>query len=137
MPSDPSMGPDLFRCVQCGDCCKGYGGTYLTPDDVAVIADYLQVDRRRFEEKFCRLSGGRPLLAQGANGYCIFWDRVCTIHPVKPRMCKAWPFIPGILADVSNWHSMATTCPGMRVDVSETSVLAAVRAAMQSGRSSG
>ena len=28
----------LFSCTLCGDCCKGYGGTYLSETDIDAIA---------------------------------------------------------------------------------------------------
>jgi len=111
---DPS---EIFNCRGCGDCCKGYGGTYVTPRDIERIAAFIRVDPDSFVSRFCVFSGGRPVLAQGRNGYCIFWDQLCTVHPVKPRMCKAWPFIRSVLVDVDNWHIMASVCPGMRTDV--------------------
>lgn len=109
---------DVFLCKQCGECCKGYGGTYVTPQDVSAIARYIQVTEEELLENYCRLSGSRPLLAQKENGFCIFWDKLCTIHPVKPRMCKAWPFIPAVIVEPANWEIMAGSCPGIRTDVS-------------------
>lgn len=108
---------DLFRCTRCGDCCRGYGGTYVGREDIAAIARFLGMDPAGFVERFCAMSGGRYLLAQGPEGYCIFWDTVCRIHPVKPRMCRRWPFIESVVRDVSNWKIMAAACPGMRTDV--------------------
>jgi len=110
---------DIFQCQKCGDCCKGYGGTYVTEEDIAAIAGYIKDDPQLFVEKYCRLSGGRPVLAQGQSGYCVFWNKLCTIHPVKPRMCRLWPFIKAVLADVKNWHIMAAFCPGIRTDVQD------------------
>ncbi len=66
------------------------------------------------------------MLARGVNGYCVFWKKLCTIHPVKPRMCKAWPFIDAVLTDVANWRAMASSCPGMRTDVSDDAILSCV-----------
>jgi Fe-S-cluster containining protein len=108
---------DLFRCTLCGDCCRGYGGTYVSREDIAAIAGFLATDSSAIIERCCRISGGRYLLAQRADGYCIFWDTVCTIHPVKPRMCRRWPFIDGVAADPINWKIMAAACPGMRTDI--------------------
>jgi Fe-S-cluster containining protein len=126
MPSDQDHS-ELFNCTKCGDCCKGFGGTYVTDADIDAIAAFVGVERRQFIERFCELSGGQPLIAQAASGYCVFWETVCTIHPVKPRMCKAWPFIDGIVKDVTNWHIMAASCPGMRTDVPDDQILGAVR----------
>ncbi len=108
---------DIFKCKKCGDCCKGYGGTFVTEKDIITIAAYIKADPEQFVADYCRMSGKKPVLAQGKNGYCIFWEGQCTIHPVKPRMCKAWPFIESVLIDVNNWHIMASSCPGIRIDV--------------------
>ena len=117
----------IFECCKCGQCCHGYGGTYVTPADIEHIARYLGEAVEGFQERYCRLSGGKPLLTQNAAGYCIFWDTVCTIHPVKPRMCKAWPYLESICIDVGNWHAMASACPGMRTDVPYEMILTQVR----------
>jgi len=131
MSSKTLTAEDLFECTQCGDCCRGYGGTHVTGADIQAIAEYLRIPAETVRHRYCVLSGDKRMLAQGDNGYCVFWDRVCTIHPVKPRMCRQWPFIASVLTDVTNWAIMADGCPGMRVDVDETAVLACVRAVMQ------
>lgn len=118
---------DIFDCKKCGDCCIGYGGTYITAEDIEAIAAYIRVEPETFVRDYCQMSGSKPVLAQGKNGRCVFWDEVCTIHPVKPRMCKAWPFIKSVLTDVSNWHIMASACPGIRTDVPDEVVLACVK----------
>ena len=122
---------DLFSCQRCGDCCKGYGGTYLTESDVDRICRYLGTQRERFLRDVCQMSGGKPVIAQAENGYCAFWDQRCTIHPVKPQMCRRWPFIESILVDIGNWHAMAATCPGMRIDVRDSQIRKCVRDAIQ------
>ena len=118
MPFKSILASDLFECKKCGECCRGYGGTYVSPGDIAAISEYLHVEEGAFVERYCRMSGNRPLLAQGETGFCIFFkEDLCTIHPVKPKMCKAWPFIEPILKDAANWHIMAGFCPGMRSNV--------------------
>lgn len=107
---------DIFECRKCGDCCRGYGGTYVTDKDIRAIAAHINIDPETFKEKYCVFSGSKPVLVQGENGYCVFWDTICTIHPVKPRMCRAWPFIESVLIDVTNWETMAALCPGIRTD---------------------
>ena len=119
MPSD-QINPDvLFDCRLCGDCCKGYGGTYVTGEDIEAISGYIGTDSRKFVAEYCQYSGNRPVLAQRDDGYCVFWDKLCTIHPVKPLMCKRWPFLKSLLVDPGNWQIMADSCPGIRTDVSE------------------
>jgi uncharacterized protein len=121
------MNTEIFDCKKCGECCKGYGGTFVTESDIKAISDYIRTDPRRFIRDYCQMSGSRPVLAQGDNGYCVFWDKLCTIHPVKPRMCGAWPFIRSVLTDIRNWRIMAASCPGIRTDISDETVEACVR----------
>ena len=118
---------DIFKCEKCGDCCKGYGGTYVTANDIEAIAGYLKTDPKSFIKDYCYMSGSRPVLAQKKDGYCIFWDKICTIHPVKPKMCKQWPFIKSVLIDVNNWQIMAGFCPGIRIDVPDDIIKERVR----------
>lgn len=135
MPSDDlDLDPGtLFHCRRCGQCCKGYGGTYVTQDEIRAIAEFIGVDPVGFVSRYCTFSGGRPLLAQGDDGYCIFWDELCTIHPVKPRMCKAWPFIESLLTDDANWRIMAASCPGIHPEAPLEKVKAYVRRQMGGG----
>jgi Fe-S-cluster containining protein len=128
MPCDPLPPRQIFNCQQCGDCCKGFGGTYVSPEDIDSIAAFIHAEPESFLKKYCQLSGKKPVLSQAENGYCIFWkDRICTIHPVKPRMCKAWPFIPNVLKDPENWYVMAGLCPGIRADVTPSEIVDCVR----------
>lgn len=131
MTSDDLTPEDLFSCQRCGDCCKGYGGTYLTETDIDRICRYLRIKRNHFLRYACQLSGGKPILTQAEDGYCILWDQQCTIHPVKPQMCRRWPFIESVLVDTGNWRAMAAACPGMRVDVSDDQIQKCVRAVIQ------
>jgi len=117
MPSDCIESEDLFECRRCGDCCKGFGGTYLTAEDIDATAHYIGSDPEKFVDRYCSLSGTMPVLAQRSDGYCIFWDKICKIHPVKPLMCRKWPFIESILVDAENWLIMAGSCPGIHTDV--------------------
>jgi len=125
--SSPVRPADIFECRRCGDCCIGYGGTFVTDAQVASIADHIGMTPEGFVAEKCRLSGGKPVFAQGEDGYCIFWDGQCTIYPVRSDMCRKWPFIESVLRDVTNWSIMAASCPGMRTDVSDEAIQACVR----------
>lgn len=117
---------NIFKCVWCGDCCKGYGGTFVTEKDIEAIASYIEIDPKRFVEEYCQVSGGKPVIAQRKDGYCVFWDKLCKIHAVKPRMCRQWPFIESVLVDINNWRIMAGLCPGIRTDVPDAVIKAYV-----------
>lgn len=130
MGSDAKACDGLFACTLCGDCCQGYGGTYLSEADIDAIARYLGVPRDRLIAHYTHRSGSRRLIAQGNNGYCIFWDKLCTIHPVKPDMCRQWPYIRSILVDVGNWRAMAASCKGMNADAPDQKILDCVGKAL-------
>jgi len=127
MPYKDVKPSDIFKCQQCGECCKGYGGTFVTENEIEAIAGYLNADAENFVDNYCQVSGGKPVLAKGRDAYCIFWDALCTIHPVKPRMCRNWPFIKSILVDINNWHIMAALCSGIRTDLPDSVVKECVR----------
>jgi len=117
---------DIFTCKNCGQCCKGYGGTVVTENDIQTIAAYVKEDPERLVDKYCQVSGRKLVLAQGPDDYCIFWDRRCKVHPVKPQMCRAWPFIESVLCDIDNWRIMAASCPGIRIDIPDQLIRARV-----------
>lgn len=118
---------EIFKCTKCGECCKGYGGTYVSTADIQAIAAYIHLAPEQVLERYCCMSGTKTVLAQGDSGYCIFWDDLCTIHPVKPRMCRQWPYIESVLMDSANWRIMAGSCPGMRTDVADGVIRETVR----------
>ena len=120
----------IFTCKKCGDCCKGYGGTCVTRQDIEQIADFTGIAPDHLLSDYCVMSGLKPVLAQKPDGHCIFWDQICTIHPVKPRMCRAWPFIESVLTDTENWRIMAGFCPGMRPDAPDDVIRSCVTAAL-------
>jgi len=120
------MDDSVFDCQMCGDCCRGYGGTYVSESDIQAIARYIHEDPELFKSKYCQLSGSRYVLAQSDNGFCIFWDELCRIHPVKPRMCKNWPYLPAILEEIVNWRIMGDACPGIRTDLPDDIIRRAV-----------
>jgi uncharacterized protein len=126
---DTTIGQDIFNCVQCGECCKGFGGTYVSDRDIVRIADYVDCTTEFFVKNYCEKSGSKQVLACGSDGYCIFFERQkqCTIHPVKPYMCRAWPFIRPVLRYPENWNIMAGSCSGMKKDVPEDLVLKTVK----------
>ncbi len=109
---------DFFECKQCGECCMGYGGTAVSQKDIEKIAAFVKVDVKSFIKNYCDKSGARYMITQREDGFCIFFDnKICAIHPVKPKMCRDWPFIRNVAREPENWHIMAGMCSGMKTDV--------------------
>ena len=124
MASDPTTSKDIFECQQCGQCCNGFGGTYVTEDDIENICRYTNTDPETFIDRYCDMSGSRPVLTTKKSGTCIFFDpeKQCTIHPVKPYMCRAWPFIKTLISNPENWDIMANSCPGMKKGIAHQDI---------------
>jgi len=118
MESEIKNCDEIFKCRQCGSCCKGFGGTYIDEQDIERISIFINMDTKIFLEQCCEISGSGYLLSTGKNEYCIFYDQIrqCTIHPVKPLMCRRWPFIRAVFKHPENWNIMAGSCPGMKKD---------------------
>ena len=111
---------DIFQCQMCGECCTGFGGTYVSDEDILEISAFIGCDPSNFKKTYCNRSGTRWVLALSTTEKCIFFDKekACTIHPVKPSMCRAWPFIQTVVNHPENWDAMAGSCPGMKKGVS-------------------
>lgn len=124
MDSEFKTADDIFECQLCGECCKGFGGTYVTGEDIKKISEFICFDEKKFIDTYCDPSGSRYVLTLGKDGSCIFFDKEkqCTIHPVKPYMCRAWPFLKAIIKNPENWNIMANSCPGMKKNIPEGSL---------------
>lgn len=112
-------GDDIFQCRKCGQCCNGFGGTYVSEQDIQNISAFIRSNPTEFKDTYCDPSGSKFVLTQQSDGSCIFFDPTeqCTIHSVKPHMCKAWPFIETVIKFPENWNAMAGSCPGMKKDI--------------------
>ncbi len=118
-----------FECICCGDCCNGYGGTVISGADIEKIARFLDMDRDLFLETYCVKSPNGWMIAQREDGFCHFVkDKRCSIHPVKPRICRAWPYLESVLTDLTNWEAMASVCPGINKQADPQEIIAAVKA---------
>ncbi|MFO7750737.1 MAG: YkgJ family cysteine cluster protein [Desulfobacteraceae bacterium] len=117
MDSEFQTGADIFCCTQCGQCCTGFGGTYVTENDIQRMAGYLNCSPEDFIRRYCDKSGSRKVLTQKDDGKCVFFDKNCSIHPVKPYMCRAWPFIQAVETNPENWEAMAGSCRGIKKNV--------------------
>lgn len=112
-------GDDIFECRLCGDCCSGFGGTYVDEADILKISKFIGCEPKEFISRYCDPSGSRWVITLGKEDCCIFFDpdKQCTIHPVKPYMCRAWPFLKTIIKNPENWNAMANSCPGMKKNI--------------------
>lgn len=102
---------DRFECTQCGTCCQGEGGIYLTREEIERISQFLGLSRQAFLEKFCLEKNGRIYIQTREDGFCHFsQEGRCHIHAVKPTPCRKWPFLTPMLTDQANWETARNSC---------------------------
>jgi len=115
--SEPWFAPGLsFRCTQCGNCCTGAAGyVWVTSEDIAAIARYLDKPIGEIRLMHTRPARGLTSLTEFANGDCTFFDphsRQCRIYAVRPEQCRTWPFWRSNIATPEDWQRTRTQCPG-------------------------
>jgi len=104
-----------FSCTRCGHCCTGEPGyVWVSPDDLAAIADFLGEPLDRVQALYTRHAGRGRTLREKGNGDCIFYDRErgCTVYAVRPPQCRTWPFWESNVETPEDWHETCKVCPG-------------------------
>lgn len=104
-----------FKCSACGACCSTHGEyayVYLAEGDVRAIAQYLELERSTFLERYCTRDEGRVILRMDAPA-CPFLgpDARCGIYPVRPKQCASFPFWEENL-EPGRWADVSAFCPG-------------------------
>lgn len=90
------------------------GEVYLSEEDLARIAKFLQLGPAEFEEKFVHRTSTLLRLRKPPQGQCMFHSgKRCSIHAVKPTQCRVFPYWPEIIESQETWDATAQTCPGM------------------------
>ena len=104
----------VFQCRQCGDCCSGRGGIFVRPDEVEAMSALLALPVAEFCRRFVEASALGPRLTV-AEGVCVFLmeGKYCRVHPVKPFICRQWPFLAALLFDPDELEYAKGACPGL------------------------
>lgn len=113
------MGPEVFECRKCGQCCEGRGGIVLGLKDRARLAAWLGLSVEAMISNYCETSRGKLILGLGSDGYCIFFRQGegCAVHEAKPDICRAWPFFRGNLEDPESYAMARDFCRGICPDI--------------------
>jgi Fe-S-cluster containining protein len=103
-----------FECRRCGGCCTGDPGTvYADKNEAMRIAEYLCIPFSSFAESHLyRIRAGYGV-REHSDGRCFFYDGGCTIYPVRPHQCRAYPFWFENLRSVKKWKRVSEECPGI------------------------
>src|SRR6266496_4071375 len=104
-----------FECQPgCTECCRQKGFVYLTPDDLARMADFTGMTAGAFEKRFVYRKPRQMRLRVASEGACPFLEEGrCSIHPAKPTQCRIFPFWPELVESRREWKKTARYCPGI------------------------
>lgn len=83
-----------YVCQRCTACCKWPGDVRVSDEEIAKIADFLEMKEADFIAQFTRLRTNRCGLSliEKDNHECIMLENGgCRIHPVKPSQCAGFP----------------------------------------------
>jgi Fe-S-cluster containining protein len=91
----------LFRCENCGECCRGEGYALVDEEDVAEIAKTLGTRPSQARARFTdpdpeKNPGCRILKSIGPDKSCCLLDQQakrCKIYNHRPRICRVFPMI--------------------------------------------
>jgi Fe-S-cluster containining protein len=113
--TDNSEKSPVFNCKQCGDCCSGRGGIHVEPREAEAMAALLSMPVEDFCRNYVEASVTGPRLTVAANGFCVFLmeGNLCRVHPVKPFICRQWPFLPALLVNADELEHAKGACPGI------------------------
>ncbi|MFI5354398.1 MAG: YkgJ family cysteine cluster protein [Desulfobaccales bacterium] len=107
--------PPVFNCQQCGDCCSGVGGIHVRPHEVEAMAALLSISVDDFCVNYVEASVTGTRLTVADSGGCVFLQagNLCRVHPVKPFICRQWPFLPALLVNADELEHAKGACPGI------------------------
>lgn len=110
-----SLSDTVFSCQKCGKCCEGEGGIVLSPQDLVRLANFLGLAVETAKDRYATPGNGKLKIITGKDGHCIFFQmgKGCAIHPVKPAVCRAWPYFRGNLVDEESFMLAREFCPGI------------------------
>ena len=117
----------VFLCRQCGECCQGERGILVTPAEHQAMAAHLGLSLEDFAARFLvRTPLGPQVVSR--NGSCALQaDGLCRVHPVKPRICREWPFLRALLDHADEFEAAKEACPGLAADAGHEEFIKASR----------
>gem|GEM_PF-6680150 len=97
----------------------------LDQAEARAVAAFLDIGEADFHRLY--LAPGEPPWDIGLDeaGYCLFrqFGGLCLIHPIKPSVCRLWPFLPHIRE--SAFQDARCACPGFKADLTWAEFLGA------------
>ncbi len=106
----------VFSCRQCGECCQGERGILVTAAEHQAMAAYLGLSPEDFAARYLVATPMGPQLASRSGTCALQEGGLCQVHPVKPRICRQWPYLPALLDHADEFEAAKGACPGLSTD---------------------
>lgn len=100
--------------------------------DIERLAAHLELPQEAMLSRFAEHVGGKYRLVTGDDGYCVFYNEGCSVHPGRPDVCRAWPYFKGNIIDPQSHAMAAEDCPGINIEASHAEFARQGRAYLQS-----
>lgn len=102
-----------FECQRCGRCCRGEPGVvWVAPHEIDRMSRHLGISHQDFRTLYLRRLGFRVSLRERPDGDCILFNNGCSVYPVRPTQCSAFPFWKRALDSLETFRSVTRNCPG-------------------------
>ncbi len=105
-----------FKCTGCGACCRGPGYVWINANEVARLANALNLSQSDFTKKYTRQVGNRlALLNDPRTEDCIFLKegKECSVYEARPDQCQSFPWWPEQLENEEEWKEEKKRCEGI------------------------
>lgn len=102
-----------IMCKKCGECCRCCDPIDITPEEVKIASQYLGIPTGILYSNFIKEVKGRFSRRFSLRTPCpmLTEQNLCRIHPVRPYVCKAFPFGYTLMTMVSSKTAeMAVYC---------------------------
>ncbi len=117
----------VFSCRQCGECCHGERGIVVTATELGAMAAHLGLSPSDFASRYLVETQLGPQLATRLGTCIMQQDALCRVHPVKPRICREWPFLTALLTHADEFEAAKEACPGILADAGHEEFIKASR----------
>ncbi len=107
--------PLRFECqADCFRCCQKPGLVYFDAEDIRAVAKVLHTRPSEFKAAWLTRDHGYWVLEVEEGRPCPFLDeKGCSIHEVKPKQCRTYPFWRENLDSRNTWNLAGGFCPGI------------------------
>jgi len=108
-----------FECTGCGGCCTArgeYAHVYLNPDELADLADELELSTREFRRRYTFRDEYGYTQLRFPDSTCVFLERDtnrCTVYAARPTQCRTFPFWRDLVRDGKWTDEARALCEGV------------------------